>query len=277
LGDREALAWAKARLSDAVAAGGIDCFRNDFNMYPSYYWRNAEAPDRQGINEIRYVTGLYDLFDTLQREHPKLLMDTCASGGRRIDFEMLRRALVLTRSDYLWDPIGQQCHTYGLAQWVPITGIGAASTDAYSCRSGLGSHFVLAADFYSKDPAVWQAVVRIMREHRSLRHLYCGDFYPLGPYSTAGDGWMAWQFHRDDLDEGLLQAFRRPKSEAASATYRLQGLDEATVYAVTNLDDAKATAMTGRELIERGITISLPERPGAAVFTYRKAPHSPSP
>ena len=97
---------------------------------------------------------------------------------------MLRRALVLTRSDYLWDPIGQQCHTYGLAQWIPITGIGAASLDAYSCRSGLGCHFALAADFRSQDPAVWRAAHRALNEHRTLAPLYSGDFYPLEAVSN---------------------------------------------------------------------------------------------
>ena len=199
LGNPDALAWVKTKLSDMIGSQAIDCYRNDFNMYPLYYWRNAEPADRQGMREIRYVLGLYDLFDTLQQRHPQLLLDNCASGGRRIDFEMLRRALVLTRSDYLWDPIGQQCHTYGLAQWIPLTGIGAASIDVYQCRSGLGSHFALATDYYSDNADTWAGVARAMRECKSLQHLYSGDFYPLGSYSTANDTWMAWQFHRPDL------------------------------------------------------------------------------
>ncbi len=270
LGNPEALAWLKGKLSGMIGGVGIDCYRNDFNMYPVYYWRNGEAPDRQGINEIRYVTGLYDLFDTLKRQHPNLLLDTCASGGRRIDFEMLRRALVLTRSDYLWDPIGQQCHTYGLAQWIPITGIGAASLDRYHCRSGLGSHFVLAADVYSKDPTVWDAMARILKDHKSLKHLYTGDFHPLGPYSTATDAWMAWQFHRADLGEGLVQAFRRQNSPMGHATYRLAGLEPTAEYSLTNFDDPKPCRMTGRELMEQGLTIHLLTRPAAAIFVYRR-------
>jgi alpha-galactosidase len=270
LGNPAALAWAKTRLSAMIASTGIDCYRNDFNMYPLYYWRNQEPPDRQGIREIRYVTGLYDLFDTLKKEHPNLLIDNCASGGRRIDFEMLRRALVLTRSDYLWDPIGQQCHTFGLARWIPITGIGAASTDVYSCRSGLGSHFALAADYDSSDAGVWAAIARAVEEQRSLRRLYAGDFHPLGPYSTADNAWLAWQFHREDLGEGLVQAFRRRRTDVESTTYRLRGLEPEAEYRLTNLDEPKPTTLTGRELMERGLTIRLPGKPSAAVFTYRK-------
>jgi alpha-galactosidase len=275
LGNPEALAWMKQKLSGMIGSVGLDCFRNDFNMYPVYYWRNGEAPDRQGIREIRYVTGLYDLFDTLQRQHPHLLLDTCASGGRRIDFEMLRRALVLTRSDYLWDPIGQQCHTYGLAQWIPITGIGAASLDRYNCRSGLGSHFALAADVYSKDPAVWDAMAKVVKEHKSLKHIYTGDFYPLGLYTTANDAWVAWQFHREDMSEGLVQAFRRQHSPADRATYRLSGLEPTAEYSLTNLDDPKPSRMTGRELMEQGIKIHLPTRPAAAIVVYRRVAQEP--
>jgi alpha-galactosidase len=184
---------------------------------------------------------------------------------------MLRRALVLTRSDYLWDPVGQQCHTYGLAQWIPITGIGSDSPDRYKCRSGLGSHFTLAADFYSQEPAVWEAIARAVQEQHSVQHLYTGDFYPLGSYSTTAEAWMAWQFHRPDLGEGLVQAFRRQDSLAAAATYRLYGLEPTAEYAVTNADDQASRQMTGRDLMERGLTIDLPERPAAALFTYRKA------
>jgi len=274
----EAQQWLLELLSGRISEYGINVYRNDFNIDPLGYWRNDEPVDRQGMREIRYVTGLYDLWDTLRREHPRLLIDNCASGGRRIDFETLRRALVLTRSDYLWDPIGQQCHTYGLAQWVPITGIGAAGIDPYECRSGLGSHFALAADFSSQEPAVWSRVTRALEEQRSLRPMYLGDFYPLGTYSTAKSDWMAWQFHRADLGSGLVQAFRRQDCAAEAAAWRLCALEAEAEYRVVNLDDPKPARFKGRDLMQQGLTIRLPARPGAALITYERMPHnSPGP
>jgi alpha-galactosidase len=187
---------------------------------------------------------------------------------------MLRRALVLTRSDYLWDPTGQQCHTFGLARWVPITGIGAASLDAYSARSGLGSHFALAADFLSDDPAVWTSVSRIVAEVQSLAHLYTGDFYPLGPYSTANDAWMAWQFHRGDRGEGLVQAFRRQNSTVDTVTFRLRGLDPIGTYAVVDREGTTRT-VSGRTLMDDGLSVRLPGKPAAAIVTYRQVGPTP--
>ncbi len=270
LGNPQALAWVIEKLSAMIREAGIDCYRNDFNMYPLYYWRDHEEPDRKGMREIRYITGLYTLFDTLRQRHPALLIDTCASGGRRIDIEMLRRALVLTRSDYLWDPTGQQCHTYGLAAWIPLTGIGVASLDPYSCRSGLGSHFSFAVNYASKDPEVWRGIVRLVNEYRSLKSLYIGDFFPLGGYSTSDDTWMAWQFDRPDLGEGMVQAFRRKDAANDSATYRLSGLNKEARYELTNLDQKSSEIVSGRDLSEKGLTVRLTEKPGAAVIRYRK-------
>jgi alpha-galactosidase len=269
-GNPDALAWAKKTFSAMIAEVGIDAYRNDFNMYPVYYWRHGEAADRQGINEIRYITGLYDFFDALAREHPGLLLDTCASGGRRIDFEMLRRCLVLTRSDYLWDPVGQQCHTFGLAQWIPLSGIGAASTGSYECRSGMGSHFTLALRTVGVRSAEWQAVKRFLEQYRAIRHLFTGDFYPLSPYSASQKAWLAFQFDRPDLGEGVVQVFRRAECPDDAWTGPLCGLDPRSDYVLTDWDRGPPRTVSGRELREKGLTIRVAQKPGAGVVVYRK-------
>lgn len=47
-----------------------------------------------------------------------------------------------------------------------------------------------------------------MRAPVSTSANYYGDYYPLTPYSRANDVWIAWQFHRSELDTGMVQAFR---------------------------------------------------------------------
>ena len=125
-----------------IGAIGVDIYRHDFNLYPLHYWRSGEAPDRQGINEIRYITGLYDFFDALAADHSHLLIDSCASGGRRLDFEMQRRSLALWRSDLCWEPTAEQCMTYALSLWMPLHGVGSISLQPYDFRSGMGSTFL---------------------------------------------------------------------------------------------------------------------------------------
>ncbi|MHB9035689.1 MAG: alpha-galactosidase [Armatimonadota bacterium] len=272
LSNPTALAWVKSKVSGMTTSIGIDNYRNDFNMYPLYYWRKGEAADRQGMKEIQYITAFYDYLDTLKREHPNMLIDDCASGGRRIDFEMLKRSFILTRSDYLWDPTGQQSMTYGLSQWIPITGIGSDTQDTYKCRSGYGSHFVYSCDWIGNadNTAMWNLWVQNISKLNGVRHLFRGDFYPMGSYSTATNVWMAWQFNRADLEEGILQVFRRPDSTTGSMVYTLKGLVPTASYQISFADITGYTqTKTGTQLMQSGLGFSL--NAGAATYiTYRR-------
>lgn len=268
LGRPEAAAWLTETISKQITDIGIDAYRNDFNMYPSFYWRNGEASDRQGITEIRYVQGLLRYFDDLRDQHPKLLLDTCASGGRRIDLEMLKRALILTRSDYLWDPTGQQCHTYGLAQWLPITGIGAASIDRYNCRSGYGAHFSFAVDYYGQNLALWNEMRYTLVECREVASLSRGSFYPLTPYSTENNVCIAWQFHDDNVQSGVIQAFRRQDCADTVLRCVLHELRPEESYVVTDYDTQETLEAKGSYLMSTGVDIVFTRKPAAALLRY---------
>ena len=99
LGDPAARRWLTDLLSKRITEFGLDTYRNDFNIDPLGFWRANDAPDRQGISEIRYIEGLYAMWDELLAKHPGLWIDNCASGGRRIDIEMISRSVNLWRSD----------------------------------------------------------------------------------------------------------------------------------------------------------------------------------
>ncbi len=268
LGNPEALAWAKETFSGMIGEVGIDIYRHDCNIYPLHYWRNGEAPDRQGMNEIRYILGLYDFFDSLQRDHPNLLIDNCASGGRRLDFEMLQRSAALWRSDHCWMADAEQSMTYGLSLWMPLHGVGAVTVDPYDFRSGMGANFAASLRFYS-DPAIWEPAMNLFAEYRSIRHLFHGDFYPLTPYSVSSEAWIAWQFHRSDLDEGMVQAFRRSDSDVSDIVFKLHGLSPEVQYAVTNFDAPGTSQMTGQELMDKGISVSINTARGSAMIVYK--------
>jgi len=109
----------------------------------------------------------------------------------------------------------------------------------------------------------------MMRQHRRLRPYFYGDFYPLLPYSLDNAGWAAWQFHRPDLGEGCVIAFRRPQSPVAAITVQLQGLDGAANYEVEDFDEGVVGERTGAELTA-GLPVAISERRGTKVLTYRR-------
>ncbi|MCL5095940.1 MAG: NPCBM/NEW2 domain-containing protein, partial [Candidatus Omnitrophica bacterium] len=54
LGDPEARKWIMERIGQMLVSEGIDVYRSDYNIDPLPYWRNHDAPDRQGVTENLY-------------------------------------------------------------------------------------------------------------------------------------------------------------------------------------------------------------------------------
>lgn len=268
LGNLDALEWLKSKVSSMVTEIGIDIYRHDFNMHPLNYWRQHDTEDQQGLTEIRYITGLYDFLDTLLDNHSNLVIDNCASGGRRVDFEMLRRSLVLWRSDLCWEPVAEQCATYGLSLWIPLHGVGSISLDPYHFRSGMGSNFSLALNYYD-DPSIWEPATKLLNEYIEIKHIFRGDFYPLTPYSTSQQVWIAWQFDRPDLGEGLIQAFRRLENDSTTNKFKLQGLQPDIRYELINFDTKSKLEIIGHDLTEEGLELDIENRPGSIIIKYR--------
>jgi len=270
LGNPAALQWLIDHVDRLLTQEGVDLYREDFNMDALYFWRANDSDDRQGITENHHVIGHLAYWDELRRRHPKMLIDTCASGGKRNDIKSLRRALPLWRSDHTFDDaVGNQCITYGISFWLPFYGTTFYTIDPYIARSCMSPGLVLDFDLRRRElnfPLLWQLV----NQWREFSPNFFGDYYPLTSYSLENDVWMAWQFNRPEIGKGMAQAFRRANSPYESACFKLRGLAPDAHYKLTNLDDQSFKEMTGRELMEKGLTIVIKDQPGTAIITYER-------
>ena len=99
-----------------------------------------------------------------------MVIDNCASGGKRLDWETISRSVPLWRSDYYHhdDPDGYQCHTYGLNYFLPIDGTGILLPDKYSFRSSLSSTLIYNWKITEKGASVPEMQERLA-ECRSAR------------------------------------------------------------------------------------------------------------
>jgi alpha-galactosidase len=263
-------------LSAMINEFGIDCFRHDANIAPLEFWRAHDSADRQGCTEIHWVEGLYALWDELLQRHPGLIIDNCASGGRRIDLESISRTTPFWRTDYPGDPIAKQCHTYGLSLWIPLNATGntrPATDDLYTYRSTFSSSMVVdlsgIGQLDSRDPQL-QRTRKLLQQYREVQKYFLGDYYPLTCYSQAADAWMAWQFNRPDSGDGMIQVFRRPQSISETGKLALFGLESDQSYEVIDQDQAVPSCLSGRTLMSEGWPVILNEKPSAAILFYKK-------
>jgi alpha-galactosidase len=275
LGNDEARKWLIDHIDRTMTAEGIDIYRQDFNMAPLGYWRGNDAPDRQGISEIKHVTGYLAFWDELRRRHPGLLIDTCASGGRRNDLETLRRSVPLHKSDMEYPNLtSKQTQLYGLAAWSPYFGAPvypADRVDVYGFRSGMAPMTGLGYDTRRKDYD-FALLRKLVAEWKQVAPNYYGDFYPLTGWSFEPDVWMAWQFDRPEAGQGVVQAFRRPQSCYETARFKLRGLDPAATYELKDFDKEGTTKVGGKDLMDKGLLIEMDKAPGAVTILYNVVP-----
>lgn len=262
-------------LSRRIAEYGIDIYRNDFNIDPLPFWRQNDAPDRQGMTEIRYVEGHYALWDALLQRHPGLMIDNCASGGRRIDLETCMRSVPLWRSDTSCSPghpEWNQVQTLGLAQYLPFHTACVWVPDPYDVRSAATAGLICQFDYLN--PGFPQTLAqRSIAEAKANQPFFYGDFYPLAPGSIAPDQFIAYQFHRPDLKAGLVLAFRHQECPYLGVTVPLRGVDTADTYTLDFLDEADektVKTLPGRDLVA-GLELRLHQPGTSLVVRYRQA------
>jgi alpha-galactosidase len=182
----------------------------------------------------------------------------------------LRRSVPLWRSDCILNPLATQCQTFGLALWVPYFGTGTSEISSYAFRSNMCPAINTLWDMRKKD-LNYELLRALTGQWKALAQNFLGDYYPLTEYSESEEAWIAWQFDRPEAGEGMIQAFRRPKSLYSSAIFKLRGLSPEATYEVKNLDTGRSDRMSGKELGgSKGLLIEVKGQPGAAVITYRK-------
>ena len=298
LGNEKAWQYIFDALCRIIRENGIDIYRQDFNMDPQTAWAADDAPGRRGVSEIRHVSGLYRLWDALRAEFPDLLIDNCAAGGRRMDFELISRSHVYCRSDYFvprsgnlanieYTPeyhrgqivLGQNTNVNTLA-WVPFQ-----ASEMNCCTlfddaeffSVFGTGIVFSApdwnhgscecDFSEEETRWFRKMLTVADR---VRKILAGKFLPLtDPLGTNEDAWAAFEGFLPEQNTGFAAFFRRKQAEKMRS-FDLGWIDAAATYLVEDASTGEKREMPGAEL--QKFTVKLDKAPdGKLIFFTRRA------
>lgn len=281
-GNEAALEGTFSMLSEMIEKLDVSCYRQDFNMEPLNYWRKNDEPERQGIHEIKHIMGLYRLWDRLLERFPHLFIDNCASGGRRNDFEMMRRSIPLWRSDcQCWwdaDPEIAQTHNTGISWWLPYsgTGVGTIMGDTYRTRSCYSAAMTTSFWGYEhlavSDDQPLDNVRKLFQEYKRVRPYFSCDFYPLTENTPSSSVWCGWQYNRPEQTDGIVLAFRRPDSLYTDAQFTLGGLAAGASYEFIDADTGEAQVLSSNASGGLLLNITIKETGSSKLYFYRKVP-----
>ena len=277
LGDETAWKWLRDTLVNFIRDNGVDNYRQDFNIDPLVFWLDHDEPGRAGITEIKYINGLYCLWDALLEEFPGLFIDNCSSGGRRLDLEMLSRAIPMWRSDVACSPVTPEAHrdvwnqneTLTLTEYLPYHAAASYQLEANIIRSSATSGLACSFDVLNPDFDFAEAS-RLLVEVKRLAGYWPGDFYPLTAPTLDEAGFAAYQVA--DGDRGFAMIFRRELCEADTFTVTLSAIDRTAEYAVTLTDEQyrKTETIVSGVALADGYAVILPDAHTSAVLEYKK-------
>lgn len=265
LAEDDAADFLSGYITAAIRENGVTVYRQDFNFEPLAYWQKADEEyygGRIGIAENHYISNLYRYLDTLLADNPGLLMDNCASGGRRLDLEMADRSVPLWRSDYNCNGDrpdileATQAMTYGLSFWLPSYGTSYYTSDAYAARSSI-----------MPCCSTGNGVSEYIGAYDDLRADMLQNYYPVTKGGVKAGETIGMQYGTGQSGHAIVYVREKVKDEAV--LIRFSGLHSDRLYTVTNFDDpGDVRQMSGSQLMKNGFEIPVSETRTALIYLY---------
>jgi len=251
-------------ISQWVRKLDLKWIRYDYNIGPKPFWEHI---DETGKIQFKYMQGLYRVLDELMKRHPDLLIECCASGGRRIDLGTLKRAHTIWISDHTEDPHICRFMQSGGNRFLPANLLNSAVPNYLSSKERK-----MTIDFLSRmvgafsidgDVASWSEeqsaeVKNLIKIYKRIRHLLVQDFHPLTPQPCNPDEGEVISFVSEDKEECVIFAFRMP-NEPMKRRVELRGILPHMDYYVRDLlnPGKPINLVKGDALMREGLELDL--------------------
>ena len=271
MADDDACSFLSSYILASLKENGVSMYRQDFNFTPLEYWKKSDKEyfgGRTGITENHYVTNLYRYLDYLLDGIDGLVIDNCASGGKRLDIEMMRRSVPLWRSDYNCGNAdgtvkpdvleATQSMTYGLSFWIPYSGTNRYFHSQYASRTAILTH-----------QSAYDPPAEEFTKYSKVSEYMQGRYYPLTDGKTDLDRFLAMQFDLGDGSEGAAVIYKRENVKAGEYRLVLNGFDPDKNYSIYSIDSpGEIITLRGNEIMSAGVDIKVSETPGAYIIFY---------
>lgn len=198
-------------LDEILSSANIEYVKWDMNRNISDIYSKEY---NQGELFHRYTLGLYRILDIITKKYPKVLFESCASGGNRFDLGMMSYMHQTWCSDDT-DGYERILIQSGTSSGYPLSTMGchvsASPSHQLLRRTPIDTRFNVASfgclgyelDLHKLSPVELRAVkaqIEFYKAHRSL--LQYGTFYQLKNMNT--DGYASWMVLNDDRSEGVI-------------------------------------------------------------------------
>lgn len=262
--------WAHGWLDRLLAEHGIDFLKWDMNR--AFTEAGWPADDDQQRLWFEHTTAVYAILDRLRADHPRLRVETCASGGGRVDLG------ILARTDQAWtsdntDPVDRIAIQHGYGQVYPAITMGAWASESPNPLNQRSTplrfrfHVAMAGALgISGNLREWTTdqlgeAAELVARYKEIRHVVQhGSLYRLAPSDVET---TVVQYLNADATEIVVLGWR-PYARRGPAAHpvRLRGLDPTASYRDGD------TVHRGAVLLHHGLDLGLPAGDYASVLRH---------
>ena len=257
------------RLTALLDGAPVGYIKWDMNRSISDAFSCAAGPEGQGAVLHRYILGVYRLYQRLIDRYPRILFESCSSGGARFDPGMLYYAPQCWASDDT-DAVERLKIQYGTSFVYPVSSMGAHVAAVPNHQLGRVTSLTTRANVaffgafgYEMDltrlpPRGRELVARQVAFFKQYRRLLqFGAFWRLqSPFAHNEAAWMTVSPDRDTALVGDYLVLQQ--ANAGYRRIRLAGLAPDRLYRVTPLGSGAepcgpAYTAGGDELMQAGL------------------------
>jgi len=249
-------------LSEWIERLELQWTRWDYNIEPWPYWQST---DKTLKIQFKYMDGLYRVLDTLMRKFPDWMVESCSSGGRRIDIGTMKRAHTFWISDQCSDPFSCRYMQARANRFMPghllnssvavKPGRGDQGFDDTAILSRMLGKLAFDGDIASWSDKLTSRVALWVEDFKDVRHLLVQNFYQLLPVPAVIEDWDAVQFASYDGEESALFVFAGAKGGRRQIL--LQGLKHDGQFNIERRLTGPSRNVAGWELLADGFSVEL--------------------
>jgi alpha-galactosidase len=265
--------WAHDWLKALVSKHEIDFLKWDMNRaFSEAGW--PEHAEDQDLLYRRYVENLYSIIDRLRADHPNLRIESCSSGGGRVDLG------ILARTDQAWtsdntDALDRLSIQHGFSQVYPPNVMAAWVTDSpnfltgrsvplrYRFHVAMAGVMAIGGNLTEWSEAELAEAAELVAAYKQVRAtVQHGTQYRLR--APHDDGLTATQYIAADGREIAVFAYvQSPHFGERTVPLRLRGLRPDAQYR----DEATGAVHHGAVLLHQGLPLNLPAGDYASSLT----------
>ena len=156
---------------------GFGYIKLDFNSDSGPGCDNGNLSPGEGLR--RHVIGLYELLDTVREQHPEVIIESCSSGGMRMDYGILTRADMSSITDQednrvvgeIYYNVSKIIHPSQSASWSTVKSDFSKEDIARVLMNSILGRMHISGDIQNFTPDKHDLVTEAIALYKSYRYL----------------------------------------------------------------------------------------------------------